>query len=154
MQGYRRFLAETPETAMTPEAMRRLADLQLEKQFGIRTGDGKAEGDGRLAARADLSAVLEAEKPVRPRRPPARGNPTRISERRTTAESALQAGGDAGAGDAGAADPKGPLEAIALYEKLLAEYPSYQDSDKGPLSDVAGLRRARPDRRGDATMER
>ena len=26
---------------MTPEAMRRLADLQLEKQFGIRTGDAK-----------------------------------------------------------------------------------------------------------------
>ena len=41
MQGYRRFLEETPETEMTPEAMRRLADLQIEKQFGIRTGDGK-----------------------------------------------------------------------------------------------------------------
>src|SRR5512146_1058544 len=39
MQHYRRFLEETPETAMTPEAMRRLADLQIEKQFGIRTGD-------------------------------------------------------------------------------------------------------------------
>src|SRR5437667_4736076 len=37
MQNYRRFLDETPETAMTPEAMRRLADLQLEKQFGIHT---------------------------------------------------------------------------------------------------------------------
>src|SRR2546422_1447310 len=41
MQNYRRFLDETPETAMTPEAMRRLADLQLEKQFGLRTGDTK-----------------------------------------------------------------------------------------------------------------
>src|SRR6188472_906037 len=41
MINYRRFLEETPETAMTPEAMRRLADLQLEKQFGIRTGNGK-----------------------------------------------------------------------------------------------------------------
>src|SRR6266481_1498843 len=38
MQQYRRFLEEAPETAMTPEAMRRLADLQLEKQFGIRPG--------------------------------------------------------------------------------------------------------------------
>ena len=28
MESYRRFLEETPETAMTPEAMRRLADLQ------------------------------------------------------------------------------------------------------------------------------
>src|SRR5260370_32644537 len=41
MQQYRRFLKETPETAMTPEAMRRLADLQLEKQFGIRAGSAK-----------------------------------------------------------------------------------------------------------------
>src|SRR5678816_1609305 len=41
MQNYRRFLDETPETAMTPEAMRRLADLQLEKQFGIHTGELK-----------------------------------------------------------------------------------------------------------------
>ena len=38
MQNYRRFLDETPQTTMTPEAMRRLADLQLEKQFGINTG--------------------------------------------------------------------------------------------------------------------
>src|SRR5262245_20961562 len=41
MQNYRRFLEEAPDTAMTPEAMRRLADLQLEKQFGIRTGDAR-----------------------------------------------------------------------------------------------------------------
>src|SRR4029450_6571529 len=41
MHRYRRFLEETPETARTPEAMRRLADLRLEKQFGIRAGDGK-----------------------------------------------------------------------------------------------------------------
>ena len=40
MQGYRRFLDETPETELTPEAMRRLADLQIEKQFGI-SGDGQ-----------------------------------------------------------------------------------------------------------------
>src|SRR5260370_41665030 len=41
MQHYRRFLEEAPETAMTPEAMRRLADLQLENQFGIRAGNAK-----------------------------------------------------------------------------------------------------------------
>ena len=40
MQSYRRFLDETPEGAMTPEAMRRLADLKLEKEYGI-LGDGK-----------------------------------------------------------------------------------------------------------------
>src|SRR5215467_1021723 len=47
MQQYRRFLKETPETSMTPEAMRRLADLQIEKQFGVRTGNAKP---GKMAA--------------------------------------------------------------------------------------------------------
>src|SRR5262249_32271390 len=37
MLQYQRFLEDAPENAMTPEAMRRLADLQLEKQFGIHT---------------------------------------------------------------------------------------------------------------------
>src|SRR6516164_3437208 len=41
MHQYRRFLEETPEAAMTPEAMRRLADLQIEKQFGLRAGNTK-----------------------------------------------------------------------------------------------------------------
>src|SRR5438094_6822602 len=41
MLQYRRFLEDAPENTMTPEAMRRLADLQLEKQFGIRTADAK-----------------------------------------------------------------------------------------------------------------
>src|SRR5690606_9780351 len=40
MESYRRFLNETPTGRMTPEAMRRLADLQIEKEFGI-TGDGE-----------------------------------------------------------------------------------------------------------------
>src|SRR5215472_7023021 len=40
MLQYRRFLEDAPENTMTPEAMRRLADLQLEKQFG-RAGDVK-----------------------------------------------------------------------------------------------------------------
>src|SRR4029077_4965295 len=44
MQQYRRFLEEAPETAMTPEAMRRLAHLQLENQFGIRAGGATTRG--------------------------------------------------------------------------------------------------------------
>ena len=40
MHSYRSFLEETPESEMTPEAMRRLADLQIENEFGIMgTGD-------------------------------------------------------------------------------------------------------------------
>ena len=35
LQSYRRYLDETPTSAMTPEAIRRLAALQLEREFGI-----------------------------------------------------------------------------------------------------------------------
>src|SRR5205807_692879 len=49
-----------------------------------------------------------------------------------TTESQMLASGETGAsptGTAGAA-PTGPLEAIALYNRLLTEYPSYKDSDQ------------------------
>src|SRR5438093_5297123 len=69
MQGYRRFLEETPETAMTPEAMRRLADLQIERQFGLRAGEGKPRemaapepAQAGADARADMPSMA-AERP-------------------------------------------------------------------------------------------
>src|SRR4030095_4291293 len=53
---------------------------------------------------------------------------------RTTAANGMLPDGNAGASgeDAvpGVADPAGTLEAIALYEKLLKDYPSYENSDQ------------------------
>src|SRR5262244_563356 len=135
MQHYRKFLDESPETPMTPEAIRRLADLQLEKQYGIHTGDSKPR-----PMPAPESAKLPAKTPARtPNKGAAvagagRGESDQEFERRTTAESRIPASGDSGAPTTeivGAeAPPKGPLEAIALYKKLLSEYPSYKDSDQ------------------------
>ena len=137
MQNYRRFLEETPETAMTPEAMRRLADLQLEKQFGINTGNSKPR---EMAAPQPAQALAAA--------PQGKPNPVVADagaglresdqdfERRTTAENGTLAGNNVGsttdpsAGVRTGADPEGPLEAIAIYNRLLTEYPSYKDSDK------------------------
>src|SRR3989475_1540510 len=135
MQHSRRFLEETPETAMTPEAMRRLADLQLEKQFGIRAGNAKPRemaapkpaqvlggsggGSPNPAAAAASAGLQESDQDF---------------ERRTTAEAGILAGSNAGASPAesvrAGADPNGPLEAIALYNRLLTEYPSYKNSDQ------------------------
>jgi len=39
-QSYRRYLEETTASARTPEAMRRLADLQIEQAYGV-MGDGE-----------------------------------------------------------------------------------------------------------------
>jgi tetratricopeptide (TPR) repeat protein len=135
MQQYRRFLEQAPETAMTPEAMRRLADLQIEKQFGIHTGNAKP----REMAAPKPAEVLVGSRASSP-------NPTAAAasaplhesdqdfERRTTAEEGILAGSNADAGSAEAVrpgtDPEGPLEAIALYNRLLNEYPSYKNSDQ------------------------
>src|SRR5213593_3190498 len=135
MQQYRRFLEETPETAMTPEAMRRLADLQLEKQFGIRTGNAKP----REMAAPKPAPILAGSRAGSPN-PAAAAASAGLQEsdqdfeRRTTAEAEILAGNNAGASPADAVsagvDPYGPLEAIALYNRLLAEYPSYKNSDQ------------------------
>jgi tetratricopeptide (TPR) repeat protein len=131
MLGYRRFLEETPETQMTPEAMRRLADLQIEKQFGIRAGGGKPR---------EMAAPEPAGRPAKPASPAAAPATAGLAEseqdfeRRTTAQSGMPAGDNADASPEGAghavADPTAALEAIALYDRLLTEYPSYEQSDK------------------------
>src|SRR6476660_9990022 len=61
MEHYRKFLDESPETPMTPEAIRRLADLELEKEYGIHTGDGKPKP---MPAPAPESAKAPANKPA------------------------------------------------------------------------------------------
>src|SRR6059036_4100129 len=135
MQNYRRFLEETPETTMTPEAMRRLADLQLEKQFGIRTGDAKP----REMAAPKPAPILAGSRADSPNPAAAAASVSlresdQDFERRTTAEAGILAGSNAGASPAdtvrAGADAEGPLEAIALYNRLLTEYPSYKNSDQ------------------------
>ena len=50
MLGYQRFLEETPDSALTPEAMRRLADLKIQKEYGtLATGAGTAGREAGIA---------------------------------------------------------------------------------------------------------
>src|SRR5258707_1621650 len=95
MEHYRKFLDESPETPMTPEAIRRLADLQLEKQYGIHTGDSKPK-----PMPAPESAKAPTSKPARtPNKATAaagagHGESDQEFERLTTAESRIPASGD------------------------------------------------------------
>ena len=139
MESYRRYLEETPKTAMTPEAMRRLADLKVEKQFGIL-------GDGKLLE-------LEAPEPAPERIAPDTASPETANdgrskaagiadlsesqhdfERRATGQTQLASSGQrftvSVPGSAEEQSTSGPLEAIALYDQLLAEYPNYEHNDK------------------------
>ena len=68
VDGYRQFLQETPASELTPEAMRRLADLQLEKEYGVRgttesdrpRGRSRALGDGCRNVRAGCRFEADA----------------------------------------------------------------------------------------------
>ena len=136
LEHYRQFVEETPQTTMTPEAMRRLADLQIEKQFGIRGGDSKPR-EMAAPAPAQVLPNAQTDRP-NPTAAVAGTGPLRESaqdfERRTTTEGAapVSSSADTLPTDAvrSGVDPKGPLEAIALYDRLLTEYPNYEHRDK------------------------
>jgi tetratricopeptide (TPR) repeat protein len=155
MQSYRRFLDETPDSALTPEAMRRLADLKLEKEYGIQ-GDGKlvelptpvatSRVDMRAAASAptampapvaaakiDPRAARRAHRDAIESAAPAASE--RDLERRATAQQSIASADDSSAltlpdGVDGDLERAGPLEAIKLYDELLAKYPSYAYRDQ------------------------
>jgi tetratricopeptide (TPR) repeat protein len=134
MRGYQRFLAEAPESSLTPEAMRRLADLKLEKEFGI-FGDGgpaalPAPQAGRVTSAA-ADATEAGQPPSALAEFAALGESEQEFEQRATANE-VWVGGDPelalpdGEGVAG----EGPLEAIALYDRILATYPNYEHNDR------------------------
>jgi tetratricopeptide (TPR) repeat protein len=133
MLGYRKFLEEAPESALTPEAMRRLADLKLEKEYGLL-------GDGELVEMPapEPTAAAPGARDASGTRPRAAGVADHSEseadfERRAAAadELARPAEGPAlqlpGGKDAGSA---GPLEAIALYDQILETYPDYTQNDQ------------------------
>ncbi len=131
LESYRRFLQETPASAKTPEAMRRLADLQLEKQFGIVGGPAASEPDAPLPAH-DASAPLAT-----PAGAP-RVNDAAIAdlsedqaafEARASGAQPLPTVAGAGAGAAGTSEAE-PRQAIETYKRILEEYPYYERNDQ------------------------
>jgi tetratricopeptide (TPR) repeat protein len=136
MVGYRKFLDEAPESTLTPEAMRRLADLKLEKEYGIYGGKGSAELP---APEAPARVQIPREKP----RPSARAERAEAAspfgpesdsdfEQRATGAARPKPTADSAALElpGGQTAPSaGPLEAIKLYDQILATYPHYPHAD-------------------------
>ncbi len=132
MRSYRHFLAETPESTLTPEAMRRLADLKLEKEYGI-LGDGEllelpapevndratdADTGSSSRTRAASIAAPESEQDF---------------ERHAAGEAEIapsDEGFDLGLPGGEQVAWAGPLEAIDLYDQILASYPNYEHNDQ------------------------
>jgi tetratricopeptide (TPR) repeat protein len=144
MQGYRRFLEQTKETAMTPEAMRRLADLQLEKQFGIRN-----DGATPKAMAAPAKAAVDATPSKTAAVPGARESDEDFERRTTTAGGASWAEAATAVPDA-----EGPERGYRALRQAARRVPELQGQRPDPLPEGARLDELGRTEEAIATMER
>ncbi len=130
MIGYRTFLAEAPTSSLTPEAMRRLADLKLEKEFGIH-GGGESTGSQSIAAPS--LARVEASEALPPVAMAKASESVDKFEERVASEAGLRASGEIielDLPEEQQVEWDGPKEAIELYDRILAAYPHYEHNDQ------------------------
>lgn len=126
MASYERFLAESPDGPMAPEAIRRLADLKIEREYGFISGDRRPLPDqaptlsrpepAPSALAAEERGAVEADE-----------ESEEVFERRTTLGNVHATSEPAAIDDL---DRAGARDAIELYQKLLAEYPAYPRNDQ------------------------
>jgi tetratricopeptide (TPR) repeat protein len=131
MQNYERFLHETPDSALSPEAMRRLADLKIEKEYGI-LGAGKPVELPAPAATAKVDAQAARREVIDPR---SAANSERELEERAANQRSITSIDELTElalpdGTNRDLERAGPAEAIKLYDELLAKYPSYAFRDQ------------------------
>ena len=129
-QSYRRYLAETSENERTPEAMRRLADLQIEQAYGV-IGSGEIIEMAAPESAAPARAADAAREPAKPATPDE--SELEFEERAMRREDflAYSAEFDDELFGAGAEPvPAGPREAIETYKQILEMYPNYERNDK------------------------
>ena len=141
MQSYQGFLEQTTDPVLTPEAIRRLADLKIEKEYGTLT-----EGVGSTGQVTTPTSPVP-ERAVLPKSDPVTGessNPALVHipvheeseadfERRTTQRqrvNGMTADEDKLATGIDDLERVGAREAITLYMKLLNEYPLYERNDQ------------------------
>ncbi|NIV17895.1 MAG: tetratricopeptide repeat protein [Woeseiaceae bacterium] len=128
-QSYRRYLNETSESARTPEAMRRLADLQIEQAYGV-IGSGEIMEMEAPDAAAPTDRIV-AERQSRPAEPSESDQEfeKRATERAQLLTQAVEFSPQMPGGET-VAVPAGPREAIGTYWSILETYPHYERNDQ------------------------
>ena len=128
--SYRQYLEETSESARTPEAMRRLADLQIEQAYGVM-------GSADITELAAPDAANRTQQIVAERKDsgdsPDQESDEEFEARASQREVLLAQSSDVDPllpGDAAVDVPAGPREAIKMYWDILDRYPDYERNDQ------------------------
>ncbi|MFO7619890.1 MAG: tetratricopeptide repeat protein [Bacteroidales bacterium] len=137
MASYQRFVEESPESALKPEAIRRLADLKLEKEYGTLTPGAESKEQAAALAVPEIpwidSSMAATSKSQVLKNIHVHDESEADFEKRTTQmqkmesakafdETLVEAPADL--------ERAGAREAIALYRKLLKDYPRYERNDQ------------------------
>ncbi|MGB5729262.1 MAG: tetratricopeptide repeat protein, partial [Thiogranum sp.] len=141
MLSYQRFLEETPGSALAPEAMRRLADLKIEKEYGTLPGGSEPTGQAKKivppvrehTVRPENSSITSGQSDSAVTHSPVYDESEEDFETRATRrEPAAGAAATADENTEGAddLDRASTREALALYQKLLNDYPLYERNDQ------------------------
>ncbi len=141
MASYQSFLKDTSDPSLTPEAIRRLADLKIEKEYGTFTDVATPAKHAPAPALSSPKRVARAEGGSVSGAPPVQALPydpfhgeseADFEKRATRADHIPDAASVAGKPVKGTDDLEraGTREAILLYEKLLHNYPHYKRNDQ------------------------
>jgi len=139
MLSYQRFLEETPDSSLTPEAIHRLADLKIEREYGALTAGAVSAGrEAALPAPGRATHPKAASGAGAPAGQalaniPANEESESAFERRTTRKQpvdGMAASANRPVEGADDLERAGAREAIALYQKLLNEYSVYERNDQ------------------------
>jgi TolA-binding protein len=132
MESYQKFLEETPEGALTPEAIRRLADLKIEKEYGVQ----EAPPPGAKKPAAEISQMEASKAEATTITPPA--DASQLAQAITAAPlTAIVAGKD----KTETQPPKAPSDVIANVSE------SQKDFEKRATKkqDITGLAKTTDD---------
>lgn len=135
MASYKHFLESTPETEMTPEALRRLADLKIESVEGLYGGGGQSTETG-TAGNTKVTSPLAGKHKDKNTKTPKNQSIKSLEQR-----SSKDAQGDASNKLTGLPsgnsmkqqvlqDNANSKEAIRIYKELLKKYPDYERNDQ------------------------
>ncbi|QIL89977.1 tetratricopeptide repeat protein [Microbulbifer sp. SH-1] len=161
LASYQKYLQETPETALTPEAIRRIADLKIKQAHRAEEGILPSSTETRILSEEDVAAAnqLASKKAVAARAELDAPEVAGVASSATASEAALdsvaniqdESQSDFESRASGAVDLSGmqsgadvtvpgdnadallaanAREAIALYKKLLVQYPLYERNDQ------------------------